>query len=156
MTDMSDPANYERLLAVEPAPPVGVAARTSQPQQTPREPAVRSALELVKVEVQPDPTRHGALGPAERMEQLASRIDQIGATVRAIAERLGASLEESPEQSAERRWQMSEIHAEFGLSLEAETGLVVCKGKTAATFSVSMTWTTRSPRGGASERAPGT
>lgn len=141
MVDMSDERNYRSVLAArtassDPAPDLGHALTDADDGGAP-------VIDLVRVEVEPDPAFVGAAGPADVLERFSTRVQELGEAVGAIAERLRATLEARlvPERSS--RWQMSQVSMEFGLNLEAETGMVVVKGKTAAAFKVVLTWAQR-------------
>ncbi|WP_157441555.1 CU044_2847 family protein [Actinoplanes awajinensis] len=130
---MSDPINYRRILADTAA--VADPADAGDGAQS---------LELVRIEVEVSPDRRGEIGAVDVLERFSTRADEIGAAVAGMAERLRAALErDTPPAPEPGRWEMSQVSMEFGLNLEAETGIVVCKGKTAAAFKVAIQWTAR-------------
>jgi hypothetical protein len=76
MPDMSDPEHYRELLSTADAEPAAgeVGALDKAP------------IDLIKVEVEPDPARVGMVGPVDLLEGFASRVDEVGGAVSEIAE----------------------------------------------------------------------
>jgi hypothetical protein len=142
MADMSDPANYQAVQAEWTRR--HAAAGIADDAAAGADQARADTLETVRVEVQPDPSRAGTIGPADLLERFSARVDDLGRAVGDIAERLRSTLDARLEAPEASRWRMSEVMMEFGLNLEAETGIVVVKGKTAAAFKVAITWRERS------------
>ncbi|WP_187414814.1 CU044_2847 family protein [Nonomuraea sp. PA05] len=97
-------------------------------------------LGAIKVEVLPDPAVRGNLGPSDVMERFADRAGELGESIGAIAERLRESLEEQLAAEARPAWELSEVGLSLSLSLEAESGVVIAKVKTAGTFQVTLKW----------------
>ena len=64
---------------------------------------------------------------ARTQQTLEQALDQIQPALRAVAERL-------------RSMSPDEVNLEFGLTLSAETGLVVAKGSSEMHFAVTLTW----------------
>lgn len=151
VVDMSDPENYRVLLSRTqdlPEPHEASPREASTPHEAFDEPDRSDglpSLEFVRVEVQPNPDRKGDVGYLDVVERFAARVDELGASVAAVATRLRASLESRLVEERTDRWQMSQVVVEFGLNLEAQTGVIVCQGKTAAAFKVAVTWTDRRP-----------
>jgi hypothetical protein len=133
---MSDPQNYRRVLAARPDPPM-----TAPPVDDAPATALPAPLDRVRIEVEQGPGSEGNTGPIEAFERFTARVDELGAAIAGMADRLRTSLEANRPPDAPGRWSMSQVSMEFGLNLEAETGIVIYKGKTAAAFKVSITWT---------------
>ncbi|MDX8149514.1 CU044_2847 family protein [Lentzea sp. BCCO 10_0061] len=131
---MSDPKNYQEVLgagAVPPADPTEAQAHAG----------------VVRVEVVPDPALAGTLGPADLLERFTDRVEELGTAICGIAEKLRVSLETKLVDEEANRWGMSQVSMEFGLNLEASTGVVVVKGKAVAAFKVTITWTPKDSSG---------
>jgi hypothetical protein len=75
-------------------------------------------------------------------EGLGSRADDIRKAIEAGSESVAKSLKSlvSPEG-----WGLDEVSASFGITLTAETGVIVSKASAGATFEVSVTFTRRDP-----------
>ena len=101
-------------------------------------------LALVRVEVLPDPTYVGRLAPVDLVERFQDRIDELGAAIGGIADRLHEALERQLTADGSRQWALHEVTLELGANLEAETGVLICKTKAAGSFQVSLKWS-RSP-----------
>lgn len=137
MVDMSDPAHYQQVLASRPEPlPTGLAGSEAEAE-------AGEPVTLIRVEVEPDPTFRGDVGPADLIERFTDRVDELGAAVAVVAQRLSRALEDRFTNDRSSRWQMAEVGMEFGINLEAESGIVVAKAKTAAAFKVSIMWAKR-------------
>jgi hypothetical protein len=124
---MSDPRNYRPLLA-EPRSDASGVDRPS-PHDEPPPAGSSAALDLVRVQVQPDPTRAGEIGALDVFERFAERVDELGASIADVATRLRTSLESRLAADRSDRWQMSQVVVEFGVNLEAQAGITVCQGK---------------------------
>ena len=92
MIDMSYPQNYRRALASRPEPPV-----TALPADDVPVSERRSPLDLVRIEVEPGMATNGNLGPVEVFERFTARVDELGAAIVGMADRLRASLKANRE-----------------------------------------------------------
>ncbi|MGC5020945.1 CU044_2847 family protein [Micromonospora sp. DT47] len=99
----------------------------------------------VHVEVVPDPRFLGHLGPADLVERFSDRAAELGAAIGAVGEQLRRALELRMAQAPQGAWELSQISVELALNLEAESGVIIAKAKSAAAFQASLTWTRRSP-----------
>ncbi len=88
--------------------------------------------------------------PLERAEELAGltlterfedRVDELGASIGQIAQRLRRRLESDLGEEWPAGWRLGEVRISFSLDLEAEAGVVVAKARTTAGFEVSLRWT---------------
>ena len=96
------------------------------------------------VEVLPDPTYAGRLAPIDLVERFQDRVEELGAAIGGIADRLHQALERQLTADGTNAWALQEVTLELGANLEAETGVLICKTKAAGSFQVSMKWS-RSP-----------
>ncbi len=103
----------------------------------------RPVLDLVRVEVVPDPVYTGRLAQADLIERFQDRIDELGAAIGGVADRLHAALERQLTAEGDRAWALTEVTLELGANLEAESGVLICKTKSAGSFQVSLKWTRR-------------
>jgi hypothetical protein len=94
----------------------------------------------IQVEVIPDPAFGGTLGPTDLLERFHDRADELGAAIVDIGNRLKTSMERRITEDRADGWNLEHVVVELSLNLEAEAGVVVCKGKTAAAFKVQLTW----------------
>lgn len=94
----------------------------------------------VKIQVVPTGYVQGDLSGPPVFERLSDRLDEVGNSVKAIADRmrtsLGGLLQDQPDQG----WQLDEVSFQFALQLEAEAGVIVAKATTAAGFEVNLAW----------------
>lgn len=97
-------------------------------------------LDLIRVEVLPDPAFAGNLGPADLLEAFQDRAAELGTAIGAVAERLRDALEQRIARRDASSWELSTIAVELAVNLQAESGVVICKAKTGAAFNVSLTW----------------
>jgi hypothetical protein len=94
----------------------------------------------IYVRVVPPPQRAGELA-GTLLEKFAARVDELGASIGEIAERLRGRLEaELAAEDEGPSWMLDEVELSFSLDLEAEAGVVVAKAKTTAGFEVVLTW----------------
>lgn len=105
----------------------------------------RDSLGDVRVEVVPDPAYAGDLGTADLLERFRDRADELGAAIGGIGSRLQAAMERRISHDPSDAWNLGQVTVEIAVNLEAETGIVICKGKTAAAFKVNLVWTRREP-----------
>jgi hypothetical protein len=68
---------------------------------------------------------------------LQERLDDIRDGIRAGAQAVVASLDGVPESN---QWRLHEVSASFGLTLTAESGVIVSKASAGATFEVVLTY----------------
>jgi hypothetical protein len=66
---------------------------------------------------------------------LAERRAEIEAAIREAADLVGASLDDRPERSG---WQVSSVEASFGITVAAETGVVLTKASAEASLTVKI------------------
>jgi hypothetical protein len=98
----------------------------------------------VLVEVVPKAAPSGDLrkpGPAVP-EDFDQRANELMTATLDIAERLRARLDAEPEAAAPTSsgWGLREVDLQFGLTLQAEAGVLVAKVGSSATFQVTLTW----------------
>jgi hypothetical protein len=95
----------------------------------------------IRVQVVPSPARAGQLSPGKTWESLERRIDELGASIGEIADRLRTQLDTSLAPAEETpAWRLREVQVTFSLDLEAEAGVIVARAKTTAGFEVSLAW----------------
>ena len=87
----------------------------------------------IQVPVAADPTKEGDLASGRVLEDLRKRVGEIAEALTEIDSAIGERLT-SVGQSG------TSITVKLGLTLQAESGIVVSKVSAAATFEVSMTW----------------
>ena len=95
----------------------------------------------ILVEVMPDPTYAGRLAPVDLVERFQDRVQELGAAIGDIAERLHDSIERRLADDPARAWSLSEVTLQLGANLEAESGVIICKTKVAGSFQVQLKWT---------------
>ncbi len=98
----------------------------------------------VLVEVVPRAAPSGDLrksGPAVP-EDFDRRAGELITATLEIAEQLRAKLDAEPEALAPTAagWGLREVDLQFGLTLQAESGVIVAKVGASATFQVTLTW----------------
>ena len=98
----------------------------------------------VLVEVVPKAAPSGDLRrtPPAVPEDFDQRANELITATLDIAERLKAKLDAEPQALAtsESGWGLREVDLQFGLTLQAETGVIVAKVGGSATFQVTLTW----------------
>ncbi|GGL92375.1 hypothetical protein GCM10010129_40120 [Streptomyces fumigatiscleroticus] len=93
------------------------------------------------MEVRPDPRRAGDLGAGRTLaERFQARAEELGAAIGSVAERIRSSLEQRLTERPAAGWSLGEVGLEFSVSLEAESGVLISKVSSGATFQVSLTW----------------
>lgn len=97
----------------------------------------------ILVEVRPNPDLEGNLAGGKLTEKFAKRVDELGESLGEIANGLRDQLATTLDTSDDRGWGLDEVKLSFSLDLEAEGGVIVAKGKAAAGFEASLTWTRR-------------
>ncbi|WP_187414951.1 CU044_2847 family protein [Nonomuraea sp. PA05] len=100
-----------------------------------------SYLEIL-VEVQP-PLASGDLAPRLAIpEDFRKRAGDIAASVAEIADQFRSKLE-SVVQPSKHTWNIESLEIGFDIAIQAETGVVIAKATTGATFSARMTLKTK-------------
>ena len=109
----------------------------------------------IQVQVVPKPSSAGNIGNRPSLpESLASRVDEIGDTLREVADGLQARLGELS-RLADPGWNLGEVCLKFSLSLQAGTGVIIAAVSTSATFEASLKWTAAAPAAPQVPGAPG-
>jgi hypothetical protein len=72
-------------------------------------------------------------------EAFMNRVEDLGQSLRDIAERLSQQLEDFEKKQA-AAWQLERVELKFSLDLEAEAGVVIARTKTSAGFEASLSW----------------
>jgi NTP-dependent ternary system trypsin peptidase co-occuring protein len=90
------------------------------------------------IEVRPDAT-NGDLGSHKTIpEEFRSRSAEIFASISEVVKQFRSRIEkELPEKKASS-WNVESIEIEFGLTLQAEAGVVIAKTTAGATFSARL------------------
>ncbi len=94
----------------------------------------------IRVQVSPDPQHAGELGGGSLVERFEDRVNELGASLGEIANRLRDQLDATLAESDDAGWRLNEVELSFSLDLEAEAGVVVAKASTTAGFEASLTW----------------
>ncbi len=102
----------------------------------------------IEVRVVPPPERMGELAGETLLEKFDKRVDELGASIGEIANKLRRRLDTDLAQEEPSPWMLDEVEVTFSLDLDAEAGVVVAKAKTTAGFEVALKWTrSRGPGG---------
>lgn len=98
----------------------------------------------IKVEVVPTAPPSGDLRrrPPAVPEDFDQRSDELMGATLDIADKLRAKLDASPPALATTSsgWSLREIDLQFGLTLQAEAGVIMAKVGGSATFQVTLMW----------------
>jgi hypothetical protein len=94
--------------------------------------------ENILVEVRPSGAE-GNLTAASIPESFMNRVEELGQSLKEIAERLSQQLE-ALEKKPAATWRLEGVELKFSLDLEAEAGVVVARTKTSAGFEASLSW----------------
>jgi hypothetical protein len=98
----------------------------------------------VLVEVVPKASPSGDLKKAAPVvpEDFDRRANELMTATLDIAARLRARLDAEPKAAAPASadWDLREVGLQFGLTLQAEAGVLVAKIGSSATFQVTLTW----------------
>ena len=95
----------------------------------------------ILVEVRSQTGRGSQLtGAGSRLPRFIDRVDDLGASLNAIALRMREQFEALSEAET-RSWDLSQISLTFSLDLQAQAGVVIARASTSATFEASLTWT---------------
>lgn len=73
-----------------------------------------------------------------RAAEVADSLGSISQVFRSEFDRRAQGMDHAADGL--RRWEMDEITLNLSLNLEAETGIVIARGKTGATFEASLKW----------------
>jgi len=99
----------------------------------------------VLVEVAPGPRASGDLGPRAPAvpEAFDERADDVMTAALDVAERLRERLDADGAKLAAGTsdWALDQVELQFGLTLQAESGVIVAKVSGSASFQVTLTWT---------------
>jgi hypothetical protein len=98
----------------------------------------------ILVQVVPSPSQAGELSRGTITERFGDRVAELGESLGEIANGLRQQLDRTLHAENSPGWGLEEVTLNFSLDLEAETGMVLVKGKTTAGFDVSLTWKRRS------------
>jgi hypothetical protein len=93
----------------------------------------------ILVEVRPSSATGDLSGQSAIPESFISRVEDLGQSLREIAERLSQQLE-AFEKNPTAAWQLERVELKFSLDLEAETGVIIARAKTSAGFEASLSW----------------
>ena len=93
----------------------------------------------IQVQVAPSAKVAGQLRGGAVIENFRDRVTELGAGLGDIANDLREQLEATLREGKEG-WSLDEVALSFSLDLEAETGVVIAKGKAAAGFEATLTW----------------
>jgi hypothetical protein len=94
----------------------------------------------VLVEVRPDPRQGGNLAGQSFIERFSDRVDELGASLSDIANRLREQLEARMSSRPTAAWDLDEMGLSFSLDLQADAGVVLARAGTKAGFEASLTW----------------
>ncbi|MFD4628512.1 CU044_2847 family protein [Streptomyces sp. NPDC058284] len=108
--------------------------------EPPDDSSTGQGFEKIQVEVRPDPQQAGNLTSRQMVERFQARAGELGASIGSVAERIRASLEQHLAGGSASDWELGEVSLQFSVSLEAETGVLISKVSSGATFQVSLTW----------------
>jgi Trypsin-co-occurring domain 1 len=91
------------------------------------------------VEVRPT-QRTGDLSPRLLApEALSNRIEELGDSLKAVAQKLSARFDEFSSES-KKDWVLNEVELAFSLDLQAEAGIVIARSSASAGFEVTLKW----------------
>ncbi len=92
------------------------------------------------LEVSPRPGSGGDLAPRAAMpEDFRRRAGEIADSVAGVADEFRSRLASVVAQPSSSRWGVESIEIGFEIAVQAETGVVIAKASSSATFSVSLT-----------------
>ena len=92
----------------------------------------------ILVEVRPSAAAGDLTGPTIP-ESFMSRVEDLGQSLKEIAERLSQQLEDFEKKRA-AGWQLERVELKFSFDLEAEAGIIIARTKTSAGFEASLAW----------------
>lgn len=94
----------------------------------------------VLLEVTPRATSAGDLAPRTAMpEDFRRRASEIASSVAGIADEFRSRLASVVPRPDGSKWGVESIEIGFEIAVQAETGVVIAKASSSATFSVSLT-----------------
>ena len=98
----------------------------------------RRSTEIL-LEVQPRSVS-GDLGPSIFVpEAFARRADEVADSIAEIASQFRSRLEKTLDGPSDHGWKMDAIELMFGITVQAEAGVIIAKATSAATFSAKLT-----------------
>src|SRR5215213_8306621 len=96
-------------------------------------------LEDVQVQVVPPADQVGNLAGSALRERFADRVDELTATIQAVAESIRQRVADGlPAPSA--GWALDKIDMEFKIELEAGAGVVLARATTTGGFAVTLSF----------------
>jgi hypothetical protein len=93
----------------------------------------------ILVEVRPSAEAGDLTGQPAIPEAFMSRVEDLGQSLKEIADRLSQQLEDF-EKRRQAAWQLEKVELKFKLDLEAEAGVVIARTKTSAGFEATLSW----------------
>ena len=93
----------------------------------------------ILVEVRPTAAAGDLTGQPAIPEAFMSRVEDLGQSLREIAQRLSKQLEDF-EKKRDAAWHLEGVELKFSLDLEAEAGVVIARTKTSAGFEATLSW----------------
>jgi len=94
----------------------------------------------ILVEVRADPRTGGHLSGRTFYERFADRVDDFGAGLSDIANRLRQQLDERLASEPAAAWELDEIGLSFSVDLQADAGMLLARAGTKAGFQATLTW----------------
>jgi Trypsin-co-occurring domain 1 len=94
----------------------------------------------ILVEVRPSAAAGDLTGQPAIPEAFMNRVEDLGKSLKEIAERLSQQLEDFEKKRAAAAWHLDRVELKFSLDLEAEAGVVIARTKTSAGFEASLSW----------------
>lgn len=92
----------------------------------------------ILLEVRPTATS-GDLAPrAAAPEEFKARADEIADSISDVIDHLRVRLGKLVNPQDDSRWRVGAVEVEFGLSVQAETGVIIAKATAGATFSARL------------------
>jgi hypothetical protein len=93
----------------------------------------------ILLEVQPRSVS-GDLGPSFALpESFAHRASEVADSIAEIASQFRSRLEKRLDRPSDHGWKMDAIELMFGITVQAEAGVVIARASSAATFSAKLT-----------------
>jgi hypothetical protein len=100
----------------------------------------------ILLEVRPR-TTSGDLAPrAAGPEEFNKRADEIADSIADVIDHLRVRLGKLLDQRADTGWHVGSVEIEFGVSVQAETGVIIAKATAGATFSARLVMQVREDR----------